>query len=100
MKDYMILMHGDAPDQVAAHDPERWERYIGWLQDSGQFDGGSSIGAGERLKKGQASVVVADELNGFIRIRAQNAEAVRALLVGNPVYEAGGTVDIRELPRT
>ena len=100
MKDYIIFMHRDAPDQAAASDPERWERYIGWLQDSGQFDGGSAIGAGERLMKGQTSVAVADEVNGFIRIRAHNAEAARALLIGNPVYEAGGTVDIRELPRT
>jgi len=29
-----------------------------------------------------------------------NQDDARTLLVGNPVFEAGGTVEIRELPRT
>jgi hypothetical protein len=40
-----------------------------------------------------------NHLNGYIRVAAQNLEAAQALVIGNPVYEAGGTVEIRELPR-
>jgi hypothetical protein len=31
---------------------------------------------------------------------ARDLAHARSLLPGNPVYEAGGTVEIRELPRT
>lgn len=33
-------------------------------------------------------------------VAADSLDAARALLAGNPVFEAGGTVEIRELPRT
>ncbi|MNG28892.1 hypothetical protein D3C84_1142300 [compost metagenome] len=93
-------MHQDAPDPQAASDPERWSRYITWLHGTGKFDGGSSIGQGERLRKGQASQPGDTDLSGFIRVRATSFEEAKELLAGNPVYEAGGTVEIRELPHT
>jgi hypothetical protein len=39
-------------------------------------------------------------LSGYIRISAGDLDEARGLLAGNPVFEAGGTVEIRELPRT
>lgn len=39
-------------------------------------------------------------VTGYIRVRADNLEAARKFLTDNPVFEAGGTVEIRELPRT
>jgi hypothetical protein len=33
-------------------------------------------------------------------VNANDLEQAKSLLVGNPVFEAGGTVEIRELPRT
>jgi len=39
-------------------------------------------------------------IGGFIRVMARDLAHARSLLPGNPVYEAGGTVEIRELPRT
>jgi hypothetical protein len=45
-------MHQDAIDQTTASSPELWAQYIVKLRDSGLFDGGSSIGDGERLRKG------------------------------------------------
>lgn len=38
-------------------------------------------------------------LAGYIRVHAPDLESARSLVVGNPVYEAGGTVEIRELPK-
>jgi len=43
---------------------------------------------------------ISRQIAGDIRIRAENLNAARELVIGNPVYEAGGTVEIRELPRT
>jgi hypothetical protein len=39
-------------------------------------------------------------LTGYIRLKADSIEHAKSLLTGNPHYEAGGTVEIRELPRT
>jgi len=33
-------------------------------------------------------------------VTADSLEAAKSLLLGNPVFEAGGTIEIRELPRT
>ena len=40
------------------------------------------------------------QLAGYIRVTADSLDQAKTLLAGNPVYEAGGTVEIRELPRT
>lgn len=100
MNEYIVLMHQDATDPQAAADPDRWARYMTLLRGTEQFDGGSSMGLGERLRKGQPSQPCATELSGFIRIRAASLEEAKGFLSGNPVYEAGGTVEIRELPRS
>jgi len=99
MNEYLLLMLNDATDPVAADDGVRWNQYIIALRQSGQFDGGSSIGAGERLRKGQSPRPSDAALTGFIRLRAENIEDAKRFLIGNPTYEAGGTVEIREVPR-
>jgi hypothetical protein len=100
VNEYILLMYQDAPDIGAADDPEQWGQYIANLRSTGQFDGGSSMGRGERLRKNQSSQPTDNELGGFIRVRAVSLEGAKQFLAGNPVYEAGGTVEIRELPRT
>ncbi|MET3493483.1 hypothetical protein ABIC90_000516 [Variovorax boronicumulans] len=93
-------MHQDATDRKAADDPKQWEQYIATLRGTGQFDGGSSMGRGECLKKNQPSQPTGNDFSGFIRVRAVSLESAKQFLLGNPVYEAGGTVEIRELPRS
>jgi hypothetical protein len=98
MNEYILLMHGDAKDRAPAEDGVKWGEYIAMLRRSGQFDGGSSMGTGERMKKGEAITSASTGLTGYIRLRAASLEEARRFLIGNPVYEAGGTVEIRELP--
>jgi hypothetical protein len=59
--------------------------------------GTNSPGSGR--KSGTAPPVTA-HIGGFIRIEADNLAEAEALLAGNPVYENGGTVALRELPKT
>jgi len=99
MNDYLILMHSDAVDRHVAADEGRWSAYFETLRGSGQFDGGSSIGAGQCFRKAGPAAPPCDALSGYIRIRADDLETARRFLAGNPVYDAGGTVEIRELPR-
>jgi len=95
MPEYLLFMHDDAVD-----DPNAWEPYIGRLQRDGVFEGGSAIGDGLCARKIGAPPSLTPHLTGYIRLNANSLDHARSLLAGNPHFEAGGTVEIRELPRT
>ena len=96
MPDFLLLMHADVPPGSA---DEGWEAYFKRLREQGVFEGGSAIGGGVCVRKDGASPTIAQHLTGYIRITARNLTDAKQLVAGNPVYEAGGTVEIRELPR-
>lgn len=96
MRDFILLMHNDA---TAAPTREMWSSYFSLLQGRGVFEGGSSIGAGEAFRKQGSAGNASEHLTGYIRVRANSLADARDLLAGNPVFECGGTVEIRELPR-
>jgi len=52
------------------------------------------------VRKRGAAPSVTEHLTGYIRVKADSIEQAKALLAGNPHFEGGGTVEIRELPRT
>jgi hypothetical protein len=95
MTEYIFLMHDDCDA-----DEKAWEPYLHGLQQSGFFEGGSAIGGGVCVRKRGAPASVTAHLAGFIRVNADSLDQAKSLLIGNPVFEAGGTVEIRELPRT
>ena len=95
MADFILLMHGDAPGE------ERdWDGYLGRLGAAGKLRGGSAIGGGRCFRKDGAERAITSGLVGFIRVEAADVAEAETLLAGNPAYEAGGTVEIRELPVT
>jgi len=96
MNDYIFLMHNDAE---TGETDAAWQKYLQKLRATSQFEGGSAIGSGECVTKSRNSPGITSHLSGYIRVRAENLEAAKKLLEGNPVFEAGGTVEIRELPR-
>lgn len=89
-------MHDDGGDS----NPDDWEAYITKLNTAGNFQGGSSIGKGICVSKSGDSAAITGQLSGYMRISAENLEDAKKLIVGNPVFEAGGTVEIRELPKS
>ena len=95
MADFLLLMHDDAIEATKG-----WDDYLRHLSDAGVFQGGSAIGGGMTARKDATPAPLAAHLGGFIRIAARDLEHARSFLAGNPVYEAGGTVEIRELPVT
>lgn len=97
MPEFIVFMHNDVVDRELANAAERWESYLTQLRASGRFNGGSSIGRGLSLKKGLQPVPSGNEIEGFIRVEATSPEEAAKVLEGNPNYEAGGTVEIREL---
>jgi len=92
----MLLMHDDA----VADSNDDWGPYLVKLRQSGCFEGGSAIGDGVCARKAGAPASLTKHLTGYIRINAASLDQAKSLLAGNPHYEAGGTVEIRELPRT
>jgi hypothetical protein len=93
-------MHDDVLTGSDAIGDDAWERYISRLQQGGHFEGGSAIGGGITVHKagGAGTKRITRELTGYLRIRADDLHQAKALVDGNPVFEAGGTVEIRELP--
>jgi hypothetical protein len=93
--DYLLLMHSDADGPTTG-----WDAYLAKLTALGCFQGGSQVGGGRSYRKDGEPVPMTYSIGGFIRVTAASLTEARKLLDGNPVYEAGGTVEIRELPRT
>jgi hypothetical protein len=99
MPDYLFLMRNDAPQSASEPSRYDWGSYLARLQAAGSFEGGSAIGAGLCVRKFGEAPAITRHLSGFLRITAASLEEAQTLLPGNPVYEAGGTIEIRELPR-
>ena len=95
MPEYILLMHDDAIGDETA-----WGPYLRQLKQSGVFEGGSAIGDGICVRKRGTPPAVTPHLTGYIRVTAGSLAQAKTLLDGNPHFEAGGTVEIRELPRT
>ncbi len=96
MADFIMLMH-TLPGKVSEGS---WDGYLDRLAKAGHLRGGSAIGGGKCFNKSGIATPVSAHLSGFIRIDAESLDATAEMLVGNPVFEAGGTVEIRELPET
>jgi hypothetical protein len=95
MADYIFFMHDDAPDGESD-----WKPYLTMLKSNGCFEGGSAIGDGVCVRKSGEVVPLTSHLAGYIRVNADDLNHAKSMLAGNPHFEAGGTVEIRELPRT
>lgn len=96
MPEYILFMHDDLAVEESAAD---WGPYLDRLKNCGAFRGGIAIGAGSCVRHDAAAGPLSIHLTGFIRVEAQGIDDVRRLLVGNPVFDAGGTIEIRELPK-
>lgn len=99
MPDYMLLMHRLPEDTAGGGTDPEWGAYLTQLRATGRFQGGSSIGGGVCVRKAGTAPPITAHLSGFMRISADDLEDAQAMLTGNPVFENGGTIEIRELPR-
>jgi hypothetical protein len=95
MKDFILLHHDDAPGDGGLD----WDPYLTRLREAGVFQGGSAIGEGCCVRKTGEAPEPTAHISSYVRVSANDLAEARNLLTGNPVFEAGGTVEIRELPR-
>lgn len=88
-----MLMHNDVTmPEVAAH----WPRYVAQLEQLGALRGGSSLGPGHGLRHG-ATAAPLSSLVGYMLVAAPDLATAQRYVVGNPTYDAGGTVELREV---
>jgi hypothetical protein len=95
MPNYILFMHDDA-----RNGGDSWEPYLAKLKAIGSFEGGSAIGDGVCVRKTNDLPSLTAHLVGYIRVNAVDLEHAKSMLKGNPHFEAGGTLEIRQLPRT
>jgi hypothetical protein len=95
LADFILLMHDDSDrgDNI-----EDWQPYLDMLSSLGALRGGSAIGSGLCVRQAGHVAEISGHLVGYVKIEARDLSHARELIQGNPVYEAGGTVEIRELP--
>lgn len=96
MADYMLFMHNDTPAGTRLRD---WQPYLDELRDNGQLNGGGVVGDGQCFRREGDPAALSRRIGGYLRVTADTLADARKLLAGNPVYEAGGTVEIRLLPK-
>jgi hypothetical protein len=97
MKQYVLFMHNDAPDGGLPRPRAEWSEYFERLNAEHLFEGGSSVGGGFCMNLDGSSPDISSRIFGFIRLRVRDLEHAQELVRLNPVYRAGGTVEIREL---
>ena len=88
MAEFMMLMKGVGPRSD-------WDKYVTDMINTGKFRGGSSLGNGVCTTNGGQDQKCT--VTGFMRFEAASIDEVKELLAGNPVYEAGGEVELLEL---
>lgn len=87
MADFVMIMMGTASDGD-------WDAYVEKLLGSGRFRGGSSLGNGVALTKGENDGEC--RITGYIRLTSDSIDDAKILVAGNPLYEAGGRVELLE----
>lgn len=92
LSEFVMIMKGR---NLGTNASAGWESYIEILIGTGKFRGGSAFGNGRCLSLGSS---VAECLaTGFMRFEADSIEEIETLVEENPVYKAGGEVEIHEL---
>jgi hypothetical protein len=97
LAEFILLMHSDYDLGGRTED---WQPYLDMLGSAGVLRGGSAIGPGLCVRRSDSLPDISRHLVGYVKIEALDLQHAQELVPGNPVYEAGGTVEIRELPRS
>ena len=87
MPQFMMIMMGSAS-------AGSWETYLEKLIAKGKLRGGSSLANGARVAKGTNDGDC--KVTGYIRLEVADIDEARTLVAGNPLYEAGGFVELLE----
>ena len=108
MPSYLYIFRGGknptfTPDQIQAH-LAKWGAWVGHLAKSGNHNGGDPLEDAGRVLSGTNKTVTdgpygetKDLVGGYLLVTAPNLDGATELARGCPIFEAGGSLEIREL---
>jgi len=108
MKEYLLVFRDvqtnlqRTPEEKAAN-MELWKNWIGSIAQTGKFVGGQPLMPGGRLmsKGGGITDAPFDEgkevLNGYVITKADSYDEAQQQAEGCPIFDTGGTLEIREM---
>jgi hypothetical protein len=109
MKSYLFLfrggmdMAGSSPQQLQAN-MEKWQGWIGALMKSGNSTGGQPLESSGKVLTGARKVVTdgpfaeaKDVIGGYLLISAESLDHAAELAKGCPIFDHGGTVEVRPI---
>ncbi|HVV49063.1 MAG TPA: YciI family protein [Polyangia bacterium] len=95
-------MTGLSPQEMEAS-MNRWRAWIGQLSQAGQFKGGDPLAPSGRVVAGKQKAVTdgpfgetKDLVGGYLLVSAASLDAATELARGCPIFERGGSVEVRE----
>jgi hypothetical protein len=97
MHDYILLMHDDAGETAGADTDTAWGQYLEALETTGRLVSCSAVGEGRRFRLTAPTEAMTSHITHYIHLQAESIDEARMFLEWNPVFVAGGTVEIREL---
>lgn len=94
--EYLLLIH-DNTDQPPTE--KEWGDFIEEAIRSGNFQGGSALGATQVFGKQDIPHSTAS-VGGFMRFNTDKLNELELLLNKHPVVKNGGSIELIEMPRT
>jgi hypothetical protein len=93
---YLLLIHDNTLTTPSA---EEWTDFCDRASASGQFRGGSEVGARQTLG-GRGGDLSSAHIVGYMRFDADDRQTLLDLLATHPNLVHGGTVELCELPKS
>lgn len=110
MASYLYLFRGGdvpgrSPEEMQAH-MQRWRGWIAELAKAERFKGGEPLEPGGKVMAGTKRVVTdgpyaeaKDVVGGYLLVEADNLGVATELAAGCPIFDAGGSVEVRPIVR-
>lgn len=108
MKDYLLLIRGgdarmaELSESETQEHMQKWTTYMGGLAEKGNMAGGlplnrdGRIVTSEGVSEGMTLSDKGDYIGGYLMFKAENYDHAVELAKGCPVFELGGSIEIRE----
>ncbi len=94
--DYILFIHNNTESETHR---KQWDDFFAAANESGIFLGGSEIS--NQVQIGHKPVdKITNSIDGFMRFKSEDKNAVLSLLSKHPVILQGGTVELCEMPKS
>jgi len=111
MKEFLLLFRGDQPNREAADSPERmqqnmmkWKTWMDEMASKGKLNGGQPLTTEGKTINGKSKKVLdgpfaegKEIVGGYLLIKANDFNDAVELSQACPIFDDGGSVEIREI---